>query len=406
MCANAFVPRFESLPRELREQVMLQCNTTDLLSFARTSKRIHLEAIPIIYRWVDLSCHNQARQLRGLGNILLMSSNICNDLLKKQRIFINTILEHPYGIYVSAFTWTHLTIYFDLDRSLEHPGGDSLWKAFQSMQRVEFIDIGCSCKDQNLVIPPALFPAAKSLRIGGQMSYAFLRSILATSPSTITSLELDNLIGIEQISDGESLSNSHLQWWAWLKLPDSEDANGHPCVRHAGPMNGHLYQLVGRFSRLQNLTIRTSGHEDWSINGKTAGESTTVVEKENKIYHEIASFIKSTHLTIESLVIEHAIPMEKYPTYYDHSRMELRARQSTRTIDETFLRHIAPALLLVTWPKLKRLTIKGIGDKPEGVTEDYSSLSERDPSILRGAKQQLVTALGLEVLVTWDAPFC
>lgn len=181
------------------------------------------------------------------------------------------------------------------------------------------------------------------------MSYVFFRSMIS-SPRSVKSLELDNVGGLGQLADGKPLqwSENH------QRPPESDSPNGNPEIRHPGPMRGHLRPTQSQFTNLQHLHIRTVGQDLFEDNN-------WVPQRDKNRYAELASFIDSVRLTLESLLFEQGLEPE-FTGITTCGRSNLgHGPQKGRPMDSRFLDEIMPALLRGPWPKLKSATILGVG---------------------------------------------
>jgi hypothetical protein len=132
-------------------------------------------------------------------------------LQDRQERFVETIIGRPLlGTFVLSLTWTYNWYpYREVEYHEEKPdpGQEKMWKAFQLMKGVKSLDMCSINVERELLIPPPLFPKATSIRIGGLMSYAFVRSMIS-SPATVRFLDLDNVQGLAQLVDGKHLERA------------------------------------------------------------------------------------------------------------------------------------------------------------------------------------------------------
>jgi hypothetical protein len=183
--------------------------------------------------------------------------------------------------------------------------------------------------------------------------YIFFRSFLS-NPSRVTSLNMDNPQGFSQGKDGYCKS----LYSAPSILPETENEDGYPLVRHNGLMRGHLHPLLNHFKNLHRLFIRTIGQDD-------STDQHYLASREKACYKEIAMFISSTAGTLETLVFEQGIIQEGNLT----GRLSdlRRFHQVGQPMDTYFLEFIHPILLSTKWKKLKKITIHSVGGKPRGL---------------------------------------
>lgn len=315
---------------------------------------MHLRGLSILYYHVNISCHNdkglfpsiyQRNMVRGNNPVRKVEDSRMRNLQRRQENFLNTMTQKPtLGLLVLALSWTYQSTYYTWEEA--ECGQERIFEGFQPLKRIKTLDICCFNREQHIIIPLALFPAAISVKIGGRMPYAFFRAIVS-SPSRLISLEIDNVEGFGQLRDGldEELSYvSHL-----ASIPETEDVNGKPLVRHDGPMHGHLRELIGQCTSLRHLVIRTIGQED-------AADYRWTRAREEKRYSEMTEFIMATSETLETLIFEQGIePLEggKRLPIDHHGGAE-------RPMDSFCLMHIVPALLNTPWLKLKNIAISGV----------------------------------------------
>ena len=227
------------------------------------------------------------------------------------------------------------------------------------------------------------------------MPYIFSRSFLS-NPSRVTSLDLDNLQGFFQFKDGYC----HPAYTASSVLPETEDEDGYPLLRHDGPMRGHLRPLINRFENLRRLFIRTIGHDDSTDRYYPAS-------REEARYEEIAMFISSTAGTLETLVFEQGM-LQEGELCLSTVGWGSRPHQVGRPMDTYFLEFIHPILLSTEWKKLKKITIRGVGGKLRRLNGleippvRFGTWEQYDPAILETAEDSLRTSLGEGVLLEWE----
>ena len=329
-------------------------------------------ALPSLYRTVDISIHKHNRswfrwmcdpcpdpdemiEMEEDGKVGEEQFNLAT----RQICFITAVLKNPsLARHVVSFTWTYQRPDFDALPNVE--GGEkSIWEVFGLLQNVRDLDIsfflGYHEWSKGLTAPPPpLFPHASRIRIGGNATYAIFRSILS-NPSKLISLDLDNIQAFRQIKDGEGMK--HTLWEA----PETEDEDGWPLLRHAGPMYGHLNPLLGQFTNLQHLHLHVVGQQHYDNQGWPE-------DREEKRYAELAAFISSLKATLRTLVFDHGSYHEYFeaPVWDDDSDTSLReldcdVEDLMRPMDAWFMKHILPVLGGTAWDVLEKLEINGVG---------------------------------------------
>jgi hypothetical protein len=206
------------------------------------------------------------------------------------------------------------------------------------------------------------------------MSYVFFRSMIS-SPRSVKFLELDNVGGLGQLADGKPLQ------WNLQRPPESDSSNGNPETRHPGPMRGHLRPIQSQFANLQRLHIRTVGQDLFE-------DSSWASQRDKNRYAELASFIDSVRLTLESLLFEQGLEPE-FTGYATCGRANIgHGPQKGRPMDSRFLDEIMPVLLRAPWPKLKSVTILGVGGqvRPKVSRSNYEP---DDPAVFDTAEDRL-----------------
>jgi hypothetical protein len=173
---------------------------------------------------------------------------------------------------------------------------------------------------------------------------------MISSPTSFKFLELENVGGLGQLADGKPF-----QWSGNRRqLPESDSPNGNPETRHAGPMRGHLRPIQSQFANLQHFHIRTVGQDLFE-------DSRWVPQRDKNRYAELALFIDSVRLTLESLLFEQGLEPEFTgfatcgPANIGHGP------QKGRPMDPRFLDEVTSVLLRAPWPRLKSVTILGVG---------------------------------------------
>ncbi|KAF8856236.1 hypothetical protein BDZ45DRAFT_745673 [Acephala macrosclerotiorum] len=382
---------FSTLAAELQQLVLQHCEVADLLHLACTSRSIHILVVPVMYRHIDLSYHNDGGLFMDkYGDRMVLGNNPDRDLgdlydamQRRQEMFITAINRSPsYGEYVASLTWTYQWKYEEADEAER-----SMWQAFHSMNRVKLLDICSMDKEGHIVIPPPLFPSATKIRIGGRMSYAFFRAIVSF-PGNIEALYIDNVQGLGQVADGIQLY--HLGSMNEVTETDGEDYI--PVTRHAGPMRGHLQVLAGHCWKLRSLRIRSVGQDNYP-------DVRWSEQREKARYEEVANFIESVKPTLVSLILDYGTEPDKPYT------MPCRGVQGHehvgRPMDGRFIKYTIPTLSRGPWPNLSTLTIRGIGGTPTQ-TAIHSYYIPEDQSTFTVAKDGLREGLGKEVTLFWE----
>jgi hypothetical protein len=321
-------------------------------------------------------------------------------LQSRQEGFISAILSRPsLDALVRILTWTyqwHWENPYETDENQQ-----KMWAAFQLLTRVEVLDICSFNTEEHLVTPPPLFPTASTVRIGGKMPYLFFRSFLS-NPANIVSLDIDNTQGFFQTWNGYYEGVFYSYYPSNIsQIPEIEDSDGYPLVRHYGPMQGHLRPLLNRCENIRYLSIRTVGQDD-------SQSRHFLATREKARYEEIAHFFSSAAGTLETLVFEQGITQEGELSRGCRGDWR-RGHQVGRPMDKYFLECIHPILLSTQWDKLKKITIRGVGGKPRGLNGsrtprvEFRTWEPDDPVVFEIAEDRLRLALGerVEVVECW-----
>lgn len=232
------------------------------------------------------------------------------------------------------------------------------------------------------VLPPPLCPAAKHIRLAGQMSFAFVRAfLLSNQPAGIISLDLDNLQDLGQQREGWKLGTS----LDLCLVPEREDLNVNRVLRHPGPMRGHLRRLEGRCTGLKRLILRSVGQDlspdyTWS----------PIIDAAR--YQEWASFIKSVRHTLQHLTLEFGLAPEEDCV----SQRPGSWYQYGRPMVDRFMDHLLPTLLTEHWPCLTKIEIYGIGAPPRQWITKFSS---KYTALAQTVEKRLQESLGARVVV-------
>ncbi|KAF8861391.1 hypothetical protein BDZ45DRAFT_687732 [Acephala macrosclerotiorum] len=113
-----FTRFFMSFPPELRHMIIDNIQNDGLTRLARTSKSIHAQVIPTLYRKVELSVHNQAGIFPGRAGMITSADNPdvnyhsvgYEDCVAKELSFLYALRKHPeYGTFVQDLRWASFT---------------------------------------------------------------------------------------------------------------------------------------------------------------------------------------------------------------------------------------------------------------------------------------------------------
>jgi hypothetical protein len=417
---------FSSLPPDLQLLVVEQCSSGDLLRLgmfptslltasltkphlAQASSGYHTLVLPLLYRHVDISVHNVSGLFPSNHHDCIvdaanpdcyLSPDVFSQLESRQEAFIDAVIRMPSrGSMVLSLTWTYQCY---AERCMETDERQQrTWTAFKLLNRVQKLDMCSLDRERFHVVPPLLFPAATSIRIGGCMSYAFFRAMIS-SPEIVVSLDLDNAQGLGQVQDGLDeewevpLSSSPDNI---LLHQETEDDREIPVLRHPGAMRGHLNPLIGHFLNLKHLCIRTVGQDD-------STDQSWSDSREKERYTEISNFLRSVRSTLTTLVFEQGNQPEVHLVRSCRGDPRRLAVQKGRPMDTYFLSYVLHTLIQGPWPELKMLSIRGVGAQPRE-WNSYSNVGFRnwvpiDPSIVESAQNRLRTALENTTRLLWE----
>lgn len=211
------------------------------------------------------------------------------------------------------------------------------------------------------------------------MSYAFVRAaLLSSNPENWISLDVENLQDYGQFHDNDIYNMGDLSL-----IPEVDDDQGNPIVRHPGPMRGHLRRLEGRCGNLRRLILRSVGQDEED----NARWSPSIDEAR---YQEWASFILSTCLTLQCLTIEQGL--EPTATNIADCRGRWGPFQYGLPMEDRFIDHLFPTLLSASFPKLKELHVYGIGCPPNKDMNRWSK--PKHPDIRGYVNEKLSVAFG------------
>ncbi|RDL42564.1 uncharacterized protein BP5553_02543 [Venustampulla echinocandica] len=402
-------PRFNTLLPELQHEIMRQCNASDLSALAQTCRMMHNEALPFLYRHVDISCHNDpgphTSQLGGEITADNPTRSYATFGMERQRsfqsrqgMFFEAITKHPeYGRYVEYLTWTYF-------RFFDKPGQklidiQPMWIAFKHLERVKVLDFAAWADETVMSVldraraPPLLFPNVQRLRLTGHMPSVFITKLIDSNPAGLVSLECNNLI---DSGDEVSYYEDTPRGIGISPLQDDDDDDEFLGFAPAELMSGHLQLLEGRCVKLRHLTIRSLGQdldETWAEANNPFGS----VEKDEARYKEWALFISSVRNTLESLTIEQGTAIDfGDDNYYGRPRLQ----KTGLPMDDRLLQYVLPIFTQGQWPTLKRLEILGIGSKPRRFVRDFTP---RDPNVYAAARKSLADLLEPGGVLVFDS---
>ncbi|KAI9670053.1 MAG: hypothetical protein M1817_004533 [Caeruleum heppii] len=320
-------PRLFALAPELQGEVLQYCRPKDLLAMCMVSRSIKAVVLPLLYRTVDLSVHNIPGETFVDQGFSVKADyperhRIEHDavIFRKQERFAITLIKHPeYGSFVRSLTWTFLDAPCseNLAREREVWEDQAAWRALETLNRVYKIDI------------------------------AILHSVDA---SRLDSLELDNVVDFGQVGEGKLIpSNGYLK-----DYPESFHANGRPRIKHPGPMRGHLRALEQRCTALRHLCLRSVGQHSYT-------EADWYAPNDEERYCEWASFLRAVQPTLETFIFEQGC--EASSLVVSRCQTRLSPPQSERPMDVRFIKYISPVLLNGNWPRLRKISVIGIGGR-------------------------------------------
>ena len=372
---------------ELFDILLAFCDTPELLAISRTCKALHNKAVPLLYRKVDISAHNQGllqfthtngSHYYGWADEFRPRFELA-PLARSQQSFLSAILKHPeIGKHVHEFSWTvrsnwdpngyqpNTMIYKAV------PPDTRMWEAFQLLNNVKTLDLAYLHENFDRTYlrepPNSLFATATNIRLSGVMYRQVVNSILhSVDLPKLERLAIDNLqdpghIGpvYPYIAPGRNFDAQDLN-----QRTESEE------LTFPGPMRGVLPLLHGRCTALHTFLYRKPGLYQY---GTTFSKSA-----DEKCYEEFAAFIVSVKPTLRCLTFEQGTPP---PPGWPGQGV---TRQRDRPLDAYFIRHAFPALMSGDWPNLQKVQILGVGSW-KGV-----------PAITKKMKRDLQKALGENV---------
>ena len=198
---------------------------------------------------------------------------------------------------------------------------------------------------------------------GGVLSFALLRFILYTAdPAQLRSLNLDNLLDLEQIYDGEDLPRGT----DLSTVSQKFNANRIPSLRHPGPIRGHLRPLISRCTALQHLSLR-------SVSRDGPRDYFWFATKDKKRYAEAAAFIASVKATLRTFVFEQGLqPEDETDCWLPGRLVQCPMSETGRPADLRFIKYIVPVLTEDPRPKLREITIRDVGGRVRREVERWS----------------------------------
>jgi hypothetical protein len=147
---------------------------------------------------------------------------------------------------------------------------------------------------------------------------------------------------------------------------------------------------------LQHLFIRTVGQD-------LAENNRWFAKRDEDRYDELASFIDSVRLTLETLLFEQGLEPERAIFASCHGSRG-HGPQKGRPMDSRFLDKVMPVLLRGPWPTLKSITILGVGGPVRQIVSCMNYVPE-DPAVFEAAEDRLRVSLPPSVSLSWNAEF-
>jgi hypothetical protein len=137
-----------------------------------------------------------------------------------------------------------------------------------------------------------------------------------------------------------------------LNAPNIES---HRRTRH-GAAQGFLADLTGQCISLQSFHIMTTAQfNDCPL-------PSTEVDDEMNRYAEIGAFIEAAKSTLREVVFEHGPDIEYFSTVrHPHFIRHGQNPEPPLHMDQHFDTYILPVLVSGPWPKLGKLTVRGMG---------------------------------------------
>ena len=357
-----------SFANELFDILLPFCSTPELLAISRTCKALHVNAVRLIYRKVDISAHNQSRSqfTHNDGSHLYHWSDgylpkyALEPLAKSQQSFLRTILHHPeLGKNVLDFTWT-VRSNWDPNGYIPHttkfkavPPDTQIWEVFQQLNNVRDLDLEFLHEgfDETFLREPPnkLFAAATNIRLSRVMYPQVVDSILqSVQLSKLRCLAIDNLIDPGHVGPVYPYKAGGLTG-AGRDLNQMTESDE---LTFPGTMRSVLPALQGRCTVLDSFYYRKPGlTRSGTFHSRAADE---------KCYEKLAAFIVFVRGSLQSLVFEQRkLGPERFGLELGFYTNSLPG-QRQRSMDEFFIRHILPALMNSDWSKFREVRILGV----------------------------------------------
>ncbi|MCJ1435614.1 hypothetical protein MMC27_004988 [Xylographa pallens] len=321
------------------------------------SQRFHILTQPLLYKNVNISFHDngyfEPHHTFASGYVYDTDEPVL-----RQHVFLQTLTDRPaYGHFVRSFKWTLSWTSKDVHKWPSDLQDIELttWNVLRSLTKVRTVDFGCveDCDhgDYTRQYPASLFPAARSIRLCGNMYFGLAAAIMhSVDPATLESITLDDLQDVGQYPNGLPIAGEHGLDLSLIKEISNPD--GSRGLVFPGPMRGILRPLQGRCLNLKYLYIRKCGQkliepDSWN------SPRTWSNKADEEVYMECASFLNSVKLSLQSFHFEQG---DEAP-----SPGKVVLLQFIRPMDDRFRRFILPVILSGNWAKLERLEIRGVG---------------------------------------------
>ncbi|MCJ1417230.1 hypothetical protein MMC32_003572 [Xylographa parallela] len=321
------------------------------------SQRFHILTQSLLYKNVDISFHDngyfEPSHPFATGYVYDTDEPVL-----RQHAFLQTLTDRPaYGHFVRSFKWTLSWTPKDVNKWPSDPQEIELttWNVLRSLTKVTTVDFGCvesiDYGDYTRQYPASLFPAARSIRLCGNMYFGLAAAIIhSVDPATLESITLDNLQDVGQYPNGLPIVEDHRFDLSLIKETSRPD--GSRGLVFPGPMRGILRPLQGRCLNLKDLYIRKCGQklielESWGCSRRWSNKA------DEEVYMECASFLDSVKSSLQSFHFEqgHEAPAPG----------KVVVLQFIRPMDDRFRCFILPVILSGNWTQLQRLEIKGVG---------------------------------------------
>ncbi|CAI6337823.1 unnamed protein product [Periconia digitata] len=419
------MPSILSIPTEIIIAIAGSCDTAGVNNFSQTCRVLHFTLTPQLYKVIDLSSHNAEIECvpwrfteSPPGYIFPPDfmrrryNEFDREIFQRQGLLERTFAaNHSYGEHVRTLRWTILdTNEMDWGQNLESnseiedaeakgakvpvytPEDEPIWIVFRSLTNVTDVDIHWHRRWREVTLPGPLFPAMRSLRLGGCMTQKFVSCIL--EPQT-TSGSQQSLL--------ERVELNNLFEWGKINLPlphedhlgdiihfarDNADDTTEYYRNHL--MIGVLDPLIGRLGNLRSLGIGTFGDDD-----RPRVPILQSYIHDGLVYASLARVLNSIRPTLEEFKFDQGINRieESYIESDGWITRESYQRRDHRQMDCLFLDHILPVLLEAPWPRMKSLHIRGVGCAP---SIKYPGMEKISFAVPTSEKQRLKTLLGGE----------